>query len=145
MCEREEGAPPSVDLIAEKRNGDFVRGLIRGGFATAVHDISDGGLLVALAEMAMAGHVGASLEDPPEGMDPYAWWFGEDQARYVVTVPSGQAAELIHRAEMAGVPAVKIGKTGGDRLLVPDDRPIVVEALRDRHETWLPIYMGASS
>ena len=145
VCEREDGAPPPVDLIAEKRNGDFVRGLIRDGIATAVHDVSDGGLLIAIAEMAMAGRVGTSLEAPPAGMDPYAWWFGEDQARYVITVPSGQGAEVIHKAEMAGVPMVKIGKTGGDRLILPDDRSIVVESLRDRHETWLPIYMGASS
>ncbi|WP_234050375.1 MULTISPECIES: phosphoribosylformylglycinamidine synthase subunit PurL [unclassified Xanthobacter] len=144
VCEREEGAPPPVDLVAEKRNGDFVRALIRDGVATAVHDISDGGLLVAIAEMAMAGHMGASLEAPPEGMDANAWWFGEDQARYVVTVPPSQAGEVVRHAQAAGVPVTKLGKTGGDRLIVPDDRSIIVESLRDRHETWLPIYMGAS-
>ncbi|MDQ0504378.1 phosphoribosylformylglycinamidine synthase subunit PurL [Xanthobacter agilis] len=144
VCEREEGAPPPVDLVAEKRNGDFVRALIRDGIATAVHDVSDGGLLVALAEMAMAGHLGAILEAPPEGMDAYAWWFGEDQARYVVTAPSSHGVELIRHAQAAGVPVQKLGKTGGDRLILPGDRSIIVESLRDRHETWLPIYMGAS-
>ena len=144
VCEREEGAPPPVDLVAEKRNGDFVRALIHDGIATAVHDLSDGGLLVALAEMAMAGRIGASLEAPPAGMDAFAWWFGEDQARYLVTVPSGQTAEVARKAEALGVPLAKIGKTGGDKLAIPDDRAIIVESLRDRHETWLPIYMGAS-
>ena len=84
ICGRDEGAPPPVDLAAERRHGDFVRDLIRDGLVTAVHDISDGGLLVALAEMAMAvrhrrGFGGAV------GHSAHGFWFGEDQARYVVT------------------------------------------------------------
>jgi phosphoribosylformylglycinamidine synthase len=62
ICGREEGAPPPIDLAAERRHGEFVRALIRDGLVTAVHDISDGGLLVALAEMAMVSHIGAVLE-----------------------------------------------------------------------------------
>ncbi len=144
ICDREEGAPPPVDLVAEKRNGDFVRGLIQEGFVTAAHDVSDGGLLVALAEMAMAGRIGASVDGVPHGMPPHAFWFGEDQARYVVTIPGGHAAEMVRRAEAAGVPVTKLGKTGGDRLVLSGERPIFVEALRDRHDSWLPIYMGAN-
>ena len=67
ICGREEGAPPPVDLAAERRHGDFVRALIHDGLVTAVHDVSDGGLLVALAEMAMVSHIGAVLE-APEGV-----------------------------------------------------------------------------
>ncbi len=59
---REDGAPPPVDLAAERRNGDFVRAMIAAGHVAACHDISDGGLLVALAEMAMAGGIGATLD-----------------------------------------------------------------------------------
>ena len=65
ICGREEGAPPPVDLAAEKRNGDVVRGMIHAGTATAVHDLSDGGLLIALAEMAMASGIGAQLLAAP--------------------------------------------------------------------------------
>ena len=60
VCGREEGAPPPVDLVEERENGDFVRALIGDGLVTAAHDISDGGLLVALAEMAMASGIGAT-------------------------------------------------------------------------------------
>ncbi|WP_132035383.1 phosphoribosylformylglycinamidine synthase subunit PurL [Aquabacter spiritensis] len=144
VCDREEGAPPPVDLVAEKRNGDFVRSLIHQELVTAVHDVSDGGLLVALAEMAMAGNMGASL-DRPHGIPAHAFWFGEDQARYVIVAAHGQGPELVRRAEAAGVPLMKIGKTGGDRLALPGERSIFVETLRDRNETWLPIYMGASA
>src|SRR6202012_3275627 len=90
ICGREEGAPPPVDLAVEKRNGDVVRGMIHAGTATAVHDLSDGGLLVALAEMAMAGGIGARLDAAPEATVPHAYWFGEDQARYIVTVPEAE-------------------------------------------------------
>src|SRR4030088_1915061 len=85
----ERAAPPRVDLAAEKRNGDVVRGMIHAGTATSAHDVSDGGLLIALAEMAMAGGIGAQLSAAPGSIVPHAYWFGEDQARYIVTVPAG--------------------------------------------------------
>ncbi|BAF88229.1 phosphoribosylformylglycinamidine synthase II [Azorhizobium caulinodans ORS 571] len=144
VCDREDGAPPPVDLVAEKRNGDFVRGLIKDDFITAAHDVSDGGLLVAIAEMAMAGRIGASVDGVPAGMPAHSFWFGEDQARYVVTLPANQAAEMVRRAEAAGVPVTKLGKTGGDKITLANERPIFVEGLRDRHDSWLPIYMGAN-
>src|SRR6201999_2764470 len=100
VCGREEGAPPPVDLVAEKRNGDVVRGMIHAGAATAVHDVSDGGLLVALAEMAMASGIGARLLPAPAAIVPHAWWFGEDQARYIVTVPAQEAGLVL--AKMRG-------------------------------------------
>lgn len=141
ILDREDGAPPPVDLARERKHGDFVRSLIADGLVTAVHDVSDGGLLVALAEMAMASGIGASLTAPPADMRPHAYWFGEDQARYVVT--TGSKAAVLKRAEAAGIPIAKIGVTGGDRLNLPGERPIIIDALRERHEAWLPIYMGA--
>src|SRR6201981_3466264 len=75
ICSREEGAPPPVDLAAEKRNGDVVRGMIHAGTATAAHDLSDGGLLVALAEMAISSGIGAQLLAAPAATVPHAWWF----------------------------------------------------------------------
>src|SRR5262249_46231066 len=93
ICEREEGAPPPVDLAAERNSGDLVRALIAEGIAGAVHDISDGGLLVAIAEMAMASGIGAELDRAP--LAAHAFWFGEDQARYVVTVAAGVAEDRV--------------------------------------------------
>jgi phosphoribosylformylglycinamidine synthase len=142
ICEREEGAPPPVDLAAERRNGDFVRTLIGEGAVTAVHDVSDGGLLVAIAEMAMASGVGAELKHPP--IAAQAFWFGEDQARYVVTADPGMAMRIVDRAKLAGVPAREIGITGGDSLTVSGERPIPVMRLREASEGWLPGYMSAA-
>jgi phosphoribosylformylglycinamidine synthase len=143
ILDREDGAPPPVDLALERKTGDLVRGLINDGLVTAVHDVSDGGLLVALTEMALASGIGANLAAPPPDMNPFAFWFGEDQARYIVTVENSAKALVLRRAELAGIPVAKLGTTGGDRLHIAGERPIVVDALRERHEAWLPIYMGA--
>jgi phosphoribosylformylglycinamidine synthase len=135
---REEGAPPPVDLDIEKRNGEFVRGLIRSGLTDTVHDISDGGLLVAIAEMAMASGIGARLTLP----DGVAELFGEDQARYVIATDAATAETTVARAKAADVPARIIGSTGGAELVL-NGQSIAVAALRSAHESWFPKYMGA--
>jgi phosphoribosylformylglycinamidine synthase subunit PurL len=142
ICGREEGAPPPVDLAAERRNGDFVRRLIADGRLTAVHDVADGGLLVAVAEMAMASGIGARLDPAPSWLTPHAFWFGEDQARYLVTVPNSEADAIMERAANANVPVWRLGSTHGTALTVPNERPIVVAALSARFEAWLPAYMA---
>ena len=73
---------------------------------------------------------------------PHAFWFGEDQARYVVTVAAGHAADIIARARKAGVPVRSLGTTGGDALTLGAERPIVVKTLVQRFEGWLPAYMA---
>jgi phosphoribosylformylglycinamidine synthase len=137
---REEGAPPPVDLTAERRNGDFVRGCILAGEVLASHDCADGGLLVSLAEMAMGSGIGAKLTAAPEGIPAHGFWFGEDQARYVLAVADGAA--LIAKASAAGVPARLIGAAGGGDLVLPDGTAISVQKLAAAHEATLPALMG---
>ncbi len=138
----EEGAPPPVDLAIEKKTGDFVRDAVIAGRLTAAHDLSDGGLLVALAEMAMAGKTGARILLPELDMPLHAFLFGEDQARYVVTASPAEASKLIVDAAMAGVPATAIGAVGGDALVIGEHLNVAVADLRDRHESWFPGYMS---
>jgi len=138
---REDGAPPPVDLAAERRNGDFVRAQILAGAVKACHDISDGGLLVALAEVAMAGDIGLRLK-LPGGLQvaPHAFLFGEDQARYVCLVED--EALFLDAAQSATVPALRLGRTGGDMLAIEDVVSVSVSSLRRAHEAWLPAYMA---
>ena len=138
---REDGPPPPVDLAAERRHGDFVRAAIGDGVVAACHDVSDGGLLVAVAEMAMAGGVGATLE-LPDGAEPAAWLFGEDQARYVLAV--ADPAPVLTRAGAAGVPVTVIGRTGGTTLTVTGQGAISVADLASANEAWLPSYMAGA-
>src|SRR5437763_11791929 len=145
ICGREEGAAPPVDLMARRRAGDFVRGLIDETFVSAVHDISDGGLLVAVAEMALASGIGAKIYGPPAFLTEHGFWFGEDQARYVITIKPERFDDLAARARTAGVPVRRIGMTHGNAILLPGERPILLDALRERHEGWLPAYMAAAA
>jgi phosphoribosylformylglycinamidine synthase len=132
---REDGAPPPVDLAAERRNGDLVRALIQDGTVTACHDLADGGLYVAVAEMAMTGRIGAEIDLAAEA----GALFGEDQARYLLTAADGEA--VLAQARAAGVPARIIGTTGGDLLKRRDGGAISVSELRAANEAWLPDYM----
>jgi phosphoribosylformylglycinamidine synthase II len=132
---REEGAPPPVDLEAERRHGEFVAALIAAHQVGAVHDLSDGGLAVALAEMAMAGGVGATIESM--GAE-HAFFFGEDQGRYVLSAAPARTAAIVEEAGRRGVPLLRIGVTGGETLRLGGSAPVALAALREAHETWFP-------
>jgi phosphoribosylformylglycinamidine synthase len=155
---REEGAPPPVDLDMERRAGTFVRMLIAKGLVTACHDVSDGGVALALAEMAMAGKMGARFVIPNLGLLPHAFLFGEDQARYIITVDQLQGDNrpqtLLEAARKSGLWAVGLGITGGDILecrgIAAEDCvmasrggfKVSVADLSTTHEAWLPAYMA---
>ena len=147
-----EGAPPPVDLEAEIRAGRLIRALIRSGIALSVHDCSDGGLLVTIAEMALAGGahggsrnatgVGVELY-PYEGKLPaHAIWFGEDQGRYVVEVTPQKAEEVLERSRLLELPARIVGRTGGDSLTLKGETALPLTELRATHEGWMRGLMG---
>ena len=142
VCGREDGAPPPVALHRERRKGESVRQLIDGRLIEACHDISDGGLLVAVAEMAMASkdHIGAQL-DAPSTLPLAAWCFGEDQGRYLLEVREAELAAVLEAALERDVGARVIGRTGGHVISV-GGRGIRVDELSALNESWLPGYMG---
>ena len=139
ICGREEGAPPPVDLDAERANGGFVRALIAQGRVSACHDVSDGGLAVALAEMALAGGIGASIEGHGSATD-HALFFGEDQGRYIVVVEPSDADRILREAP-TNVPVRLIGVTGGEALTLGQEI-LPLAQMRQVNETWLPDFMG---
>jgi phosphoribosylformylglycinamidine synthase len=142
ILRREEGTPPPVDLLREKRHGDFVRSLIRSGQVTAVHDISDGGLAIALIEMALASKaLGASV-----GPLDHVALFAEDQGRYVVTCQAPDAARVITEAKVKGVDVIRIGTvTSQGGLIVEGTASISLETLTEAHEGWFPAFMGTKA
>jgi phosphoribosylformylglycinamidine synthase len=144
LFDRKEGAPPPVDLAHERQVGDFVRGLIRDDTATTAHDLSDGGLAVALAEMAMASGIGATI-DQPDDIHPLPSYFGEDQGRYLVTIRADEMEQFLDRARAAGVRAVRIGTTGGASLKLGEARAISVADMKTAHEGWFPAFMENSA
>jgi phosphoribosylformylglycinamidine synthase len=141
---REAGAPPPVNLDHEKRVGDFIRALIADDLVTAVHDLSDGGLAVALAEMAMASGIGATVNQLND-VDPIPLFFGEDQGRYLIAALPAHQDILWGRAEAAGVFLPWIGNTGGAELTLGKARPLALSALRHRHDGWFPGFMDGNT
>ncbi|MDG1996947.1 MAG: AIR synthase-related protein, partial [Emcibacteraceae bacterium] len=142
---REEGAPPPVDLALERKNGDYVREQIQNGSVTACHDISDGGLFVTLAEMVMASAKGMDISLNSGNIPMHAYGFGEDQARYVLSVSADMAASVIEAANKASVKAETIGIVGGDALDIQDYLTISIKDMLDAHSSWMPNYMSTES
>jgi len=138
---REDGAPPPVDLAVERANGDFIRAEIEAGRLDTCHDVSDGGLLVALTEMALAGARGFEISLGGDVL-PHAFLFGEDQGRYVAALPRDAAEVLISRAAEASIPALSLGFTGGKSLTVETLCTISLENIRAQFENWLPGFMA---
>jgi phosphoribosylformylglycinamidine synthase len=141
---KEEGAAPPVDLAAEKKNGSFVRRLIEDGRADTVHDVSDGGILSALAEMALAGNIGADVGVAGTVVDAIPFFFGEDQARYLVALPAAEADKVEAELREAGIIHALIGKTMVAKVLrVEREGEVLLADLRKAHEAWFPNYMAA--
>jgi phosphoribosylformylglycinamidine synthase len=143
ICGRAEGAPPPVDLPTERRNGELVRVLCEQGMLEACHDLSDGGLYVALAEMALASRIGADLELPDGCESATAWLFGEDQGRYLLAVAPDRLSKVEAQAGRAGVLARRVGTTGGAALTLDGRDAISLQELAQIHQGWLPSLMGA--
>jgi phosphoribosylformylglycinamidine synthase len=138
---KEEGGAPQVDLAAERKHGDFVRGLIEQGRVDTVHDLSDGGLLVAVAEMAIKGDIGADIGQASLA-DAIPFFFGEDQARYLIAAPFAEAEKIVAEARAAYIPVAELGKTGGSDIILNDKDRIALSKLRAAHEDWFPRFMG---
>jgi phosphoribosylformylglycinamidine synthase subunit PurL len=142
--EHEGGSPPNVQLHEELWSGWVVRSLIENGIATSVHDISDGGLLVAASEMALASGIGAQLT-VSHAMVPERWWFGEDQAAYLITTNNTEALDrwascqdTLDGAQMEKIK--QIGTTWGSDIVF-GAQSIPLADLRAVHEGFFPALM----
>lgn len=136
----ETGPAPEVDLQMERARGDFVLTAIRNDYASACHDISDGGLAVALSEMCMASGLGMHCDI--EITYPHAALFGEDQARYIVAVDDKWADMFAANSEGSGVSFARIGVVGGDSLIINDLIDLPISELSSAHESWFPDFMA---
>jgi phosphoribosylformylglycinamidine synthase len=143
---RNDGAPPPVDLAVERRAGECIRKLLIEGLITAVHDCSDGGAGVAVAEMALAGNIGMAMHIVREIPNVGAILFGEDQGRYIVTTKD--SAKVLAIANDARLFAVPIGFTGGSSLVFNlvdrgGAQSVSLADLRAAHEGFFPKLMGS--
>ena len=143
ILSREDGAPPPVNLEDEKKNGDYVRFLIRNRRVNAVHDCSDGGLAVTACEMAFSSNIGVELNGAAVG-PLHGWLFGEDQGRYLLAVEENSVNPVVSTAHSKGIAAQIVGKVGGDRISAVGAFDVSLEGLRQKHEAWLPNLMSGA-
>jgi phosphoribosylformylglycinamidine synthase subunit PurL len=138
---REDGAPPQVNLAVERAAGDAVRALIGAGNIKACHDLSDGGLAIGLADMAMASGVGLAVS-LPAGLSPEAALFSEDQARYLLIVDPAKTDLVYDALDAAVVPSTPIGQAGGCELAIQNVLAIDIDDLKASFEAWMPNWIG---
>jgi phosphoribosylformylglycinamidine synthase len=138
---REDGAPPPVNLNHEHDFGNFVRELIHTNRIEACHDISDGGLLVALAEMCMPKNIGASISFP-DHIPAHAFAFGEDQSRYIIACKAEHTDAILEQAAAKNIPVVTLGKTEGDAFEVSGHLNVAVSEIKTVNSEWMPKYMA---
>ncbi len=136
----EAGSAPAVDLSLEKKHGDFVRNAIHAGDLDCAHDVSDGGLLSAIAELCFAAKSGVEL-DAKLGDAP-AFWFGEDQGRYVLAAHSeAQLSKLEAAAKAAGLSFTRLGRLNGAELKLGTNALTSLARLSEKHAATLTTYM----
>jgi phosphoribosylformylglycinamidine synthase subunit PurL len=142
---REEGSCPRVDLAMEKRTGDFVRRLIEDGRVDTVHDVSDGGLLVTVAEMALAGDIGVEIGVAGTA-ETIPFFFGEDQGRYVLAAAPDVVDKIEGELREIGVVHAIIGRTTRNKVLhIEREGAVALSTLRTAHEGWFPRYMSGEA
>ncbi|MCF6197988.1 MAG: phosphoribosylformylglycinamidine synthase subunit PurL [Hyphomicrobiaceae bacterium] len=136
-----EGAPPPVDLELEKKVNALIRTLIRKKLVNAVHDCSGGGLLVTVAEMALAGNKGIEIGPQDKQLPAHALYFGEDQARFICTCKQEDLGKIAMVAQFSQLPTGMIGEVKGDAIVMEGEKPLPLKNLRAAHEIWLPAFM----
>ncbi|MEM1276324.1 MAG: phosphoribosylformylglycinamidine synthase subunit PurL [Pseudomonadota bacterium] len=139
---RDEGDAPPVDLRAEAKAGQLVRDFKAKGLISAAHDLSDGGLGIAAAEMALAAGIGVAV-DGHASLAPLAWFFGEDQARYLVACPEAALAAMTEAAVATQVSLRRVGHVGGTEVVL-GEASVALATLSDLHEGGFGALMGES-
>ena len=134
-----KGPPPTINLAEEKKNSFFVRDLINKKIALSVHDISDGGIALAIAEMCMSGKIGANITTNLIDAERIKFLFGEDQARYVIEVKSADYDNIVKLAKEKEVSLLQIGSTKAENLTI-DDMKITVEDMLTLNNKWFHNY-----
>ena len=129
------GPPPTINLAEEKKNSLFIRELIIHDFAQSAHDVSDGGIALAIAEMCMTGKIGAKIVSNLTGTERIKFLFGEDQARYLVEIKPDNLENVIKLAKKQEISLLQLGFTTKDYLSI-DETKFSVDELSKLNNKW---------
>ena len=125
-----KGPPPTMNLQEEKKNGFFIRGLIEKKLVQSVHDVSDGGIALAIAEMCMAGAIGAKISTNLTGPERVKYLFGEDQARYIIEIKKDDLNSLVQMAKEQEISMTQLGTTNLEQFAIDEIKISVAEMIK---------------
>jgi len=135
-----EGPPPEINLFNEKNNGLTVQKLITNKLVNSVHDVSSGGLLVALSEMCISGKIGAKIKVLNDKINLHEYLFGEDQSRYLIEINEENKDKVSNILKKNSVYFEIIGKTQKDSLDINKDLSIKIVELSKLNSSWFKNY-----
>jgi len=134
-----KGPPPTMNLQEEKKNSFFIRGLIEKKLVQSAHDVSDGGIALAIAEMCMAGTIGAKISTNLIGAERVKYLFGEDQARYIIEIKNEDLNNLVQMAKEQEISMTQLGTTNLEQFAI-DEIKISVDEMIKLNNNWFYNY-----
>ena len=135
-----DGMPPEVNLLNEKNNGENVLKLIQDDLVESSHDVSNGGLIVALSEMAISSNYGVKIQKPKKLSNLYEYFFGEDQGRYVLEIDPNNLEKVVKRLKDNNIYYENIGIVQKDYFEIEDELKINVKSLYELNNEWYNTY-----
>ena len=140
-----DGMPPEVNLLNEKNNGEIILKLINNQTVNSVHDISTGGIILALAEMSLSSGIGIKINKPKELSNIFKYFFGEDQSRYLIEVDNANHSKVVEVLKDNNIFFTNIGITQKDFFEFNKDLKISVKELYEINNKWYNNFNGLDS
>jgi len=141
ILNEKNGPPPEINLFNEKNNGETVLKLINKKFIRSAHDISLGGIIIALSKMCIKGKKGAILKKPNHLINQFEYLFGEDQGRYILEIDNNNLKDVTEILEENSVHFDELGSVSDNYLTIDDKTKISIDDLVKSHTNWLTNYM----
>ena len=142
ILNEKNGPPPEINLFNEKNNGETILKLIDKKFIKAAHDVSLGGIIIALSKMCIKGKKGVTLKRPNYLINQFEYLFGEDQGRYIIEIEKGKLQDVIKILSENSVHFDELGTVNDSNLIIDDKTKISIDDLIKSHTTWLTKYMS---
>ena len=142
VLNEKNGPPPEINLFNEKNNGETILKLIDKKLIRSSHDVSLGGIIIALSKMCIKGKKGATLKKPNYLINEFEYLFGEDQGRYIIEIEKNNFKNVTEILEKNLVHYDELGTVNENELVIDDKSKVTIDELIKSHTNWLTNYMS---
>ena len=142
ILDEKNGPPPEINLFNEKNNGETILKLIEGNFIKSAHDVSLGGIIVALSKMCIKGKKGVTLKKPNYLINQFEYFFGEDQGRYIIEIEKDNFKNVAEILEKNSIHYDNLGIINDNQLIIDEKSKVPIDELIISHTNWLSEYMS---